>query len=102
MPTFAVRDEHASVARRDVLQPQAENFTAAEPTQEHGLHHRAIAMRPECCHDGIGGLRRNDARQCARCSEKWHPALATACSRAPRCQSAWNRISGYSSIAARD
>ena len=47
MAALAIGDEQSAFAPPDVLQPQAEDFAAAQPGEQHRVDHRPIPILPE-------------------------------------------------------
>ena len=44
MAALAIADKDAPLTRLQILEPEAEHFTAPQPTQEHGQHHGLITL----------------------------------------------------------
>ncbi len=66
MAALALRDEHSTLARMQIREPQPKNLAAARPVKQHRFDHRPVpvgAQRIEQRVDLIGG---QDPRQRAR------------------------------------
>jgi hypothetical protein len=66
VPTFAGRHEDATLTWKYIPQPQPEDLTSAESTQEHRFRHGPVTVSAERGQKAVGRLGREHARQCAR------------------------------------
>jgi len=102
VPTFAGGDEDSALARKDILQPQAQDFAAPETAKEHRLHHGPVTVPAECRQKAVGRLGREDTWKRAWRTQQRYSAQALPSASSSGGQPARDGIRHDSSITACD
>ena len=63
VPALALGDEQPAFADLDITQAQAEHLAAAQPAEQHRLHHRPVAVGAQRRHQRVYLGREQDPRQ---------------------------------------
>ena len=102
MAALALGDEHPPLADPDIVQAQAEHLAAAQPAEQHRLHHGPVAVRcaaPSRKRVDLGGP--EHPRQRPRRPDQRAPR-GRAVAEPPGRQPARHRVVGDAGVAARD
>ena len=94
MTTLAIGDEHPPLRDPQILHPQAQHLTPAQPTQHHRRDHRPIPMTTQSPAQRVHILRRQDQRQRPARAHQRHTLARTHPLPASR-QTPRHRIGGH-------